>query len=103
MPVQAAPRPGSKLGFWLTVGMRFRRTRSCAESWHELESSREREMEPPPMSVDRGAPGGPTSLKATAGMRRRGTSAAQLANRLIADLAGGGLAQIPVAIRFWDG
>lgn len=55
------------------------------------------------MSVDRGAPGGPTSLKATAGMRRRGTSAAQLANRLIADLAGGGLAQIPVAIRFWDG
>jgi cyclopropane-fatty-acyl-phospholipid synthase len=55
------------------------------------------------MSVNRGSPAGPTSLKATAGMRRRGTSAAQLANRLIADLAGGSLGQIPVAVRFWDG
>ena len=55
------------------------------------------------MSAHQTAPGSHAELTATAGMRKRGTSAAQLANRLLADLADGKLAQLPVAIRFWDG
>jgi cyclopropane-fatty-acyl-phospholipid synthase len=55
------------------------------------------------MSAHQTAPGSHAELTATAGMRQRGTSAAQLANRLLADLADGKLAQLPVAIRFWDG
>ncbi len=55
------------------------------------------------MSADHRAPSPNPPLTATPGMRRRGTSAAQLANRVLGDLADGKLAELPVAVRFWDG
>jgi cyclopropane-fatty-acyl-phospholipid synthase len=55
------------------------------------------------MSLDRSATGPGSDLMGTAGMRRGGASAAQLANQALGGLADGRLAQMPVAIRFWDG
>ena len=55
------------------------------------------------MSAHQSAPGNHAELTATAGRRQRRTSAAQLANRMLGELVDGRLAQLPVAIRFWDG
>ncbi len=57
----------------------------------------------PAMSAHRSEPSRNSRLTATPGIRRRGISAAQLANRVLRDLAGGKLTQLPVAVRFWDG
>jgi cyclopropane-fatty-acyl-phospholipid synthase len=55
------------------------------------------------MSAHHSAPGSHAELTATAGKHQRRPSAAQLANRMLGELADGRLAQLPVAIRFWDG